>query len=135
MPAMINYDGEKFGRLLVLETFKGKGTPERYYCRCICECGKTKNVRSSHLAWGRIRSCGCLRSELSKHRTKLLHETGQINNTKHGYSKTAIYARWMGMKERCYNPKHKAFNDYGGRGIKVCDRWLESFEDWLNDLG
>lgn len=69
-------------------------------------------------------SCGCLREEMRPN----LHLT-------HGYSDTRLYGIWNSMIQRCTNPNVKAFKDYGGRGIRVCDKWLNSFEDFLADIG
>lgn len=56
-------------------------------------------------------------------------------NYRHGYHNTPIYNIWKGIKARCLNPKHKYFMDYGGRGITICDRWKESFLNFLEDMG
>lgn len=135
MAEMIDYSGERFGRLLVKSMTKLPGKPVRVMAICICDCGKEKMVRGTHLLSGRIRSCGCLRDEMSKERTTLLHRSGTMMNKTHGGSKTTLYKRWMGMKARCYNSNHMAHKDYGGRGIKVCDRWLESFQNFYDDMG
>lgn len=71
-----------------------------------------------------LKSCGCYR------KTQL-----SIRSITHGLSKTKEYAIWRSMKDRCYNPKVKRFPNYGGRGITVCDRWLNSFENFLEDMG
>jgi hypothetical protein len=70
------------------------------------------------------RSCGCLRSE-----------THTTHGTTKGGHKTPEYRAWQAMKNRCYYEGHVQFKDYGGRGIVVCERWLESFETFLADMG
>lgn len=93
---------------------------------CKCECGNEKVVRSDILNNGQSQSCGCLNSEISaKH------------NRKHGYSNISSpeYFAWCGMKARCNSPTNKDYHNYGGRGIKVCQRWLANFENFLIDMG
>jgi len=60
---------------------------------------------------------------------------GNKNGVTHGLSGTKTYYSWVAMINRCYNPKNDRYHNYGGRGIKVCDRWRESFENFLNDMG
>lgn len=121
-----NLVGGEFGKLKV-ESFSHK-EGGNYYWSCRCECGTLRIVDGSSLKSGRTRSCGCLKKELMK-----------SSRTTHGQYKdgktTTEINRWMGMKSRCYNLNSPHYKDYGGRGIKVCDRWLESFDNFFEDLG
>lgn len=118
--------GKKFGRLFVVsDRVRDVG---RTYCLCLCDCGNYKTILSSNLIRGKSISCGCFRSEYMK-KTKTIHGKAPRNNVVKEYS---IY---HGMISRCYNTNVKAYINYGGRGIKVCDRWLESFENFYEDVG
>jgi hypothetical protein len=97
---------------------------DKTYIKCICDCGNEKFIVKNSLVRGITVSCGCFIN--SKIRT--------IKKT-HGMSKTKAYRTYVGIKQRCYNPKFKNFNNYGGRGISICDRWLESFENFFTDMG
>lgn len=111
--------GEVFGRLKVIrEDDKRKG--KRYWI-CKCECGKTVSVVTSNLKNGSAKSCGCLRQE---NFIKML--------TSHGLSKTKIYKTWKSMKFRCYNENDKEYDRYGGRGIEICDEWLNKENGFIN---
>jgi hypothetical protein len=90
---------------------------------CICECGAVKAYRQSHLLDGVSRSCGCLSRET----------TSNIKRT-HGQSQSPEYNIWTLMRDRCGNPLSGSYKDYGGRGIKVCERWA-SFQAFINDMG
>lgn len=93
------------------------------YVLCKCDCGKEKVVRLSSLKSGDIKSCGCLRKSLAKEmfcKNKFC--------VKHGLSRTRLYRIWQAMKQRCMNKNRNSFNNYGGRGITVCDCWKDSFE-------
>lgn len=118
--------GSVFGRLTVTAACRDI----KYYV-CACSCGETKRVRVDHLRTGKIRSCGCLRNELSSSRTDNLHEA----NKTHGLSKSDVYDTWRGMKTRCGNKNNSAYSYYGGRGLSVCKRWLNSFENFISDMG
>ena len=121
-----NLIGQKFGRLLVIKKMDNNKWGS---CRwlCVCDCGKEKIIRDSHLKSGHTKSCGCLHKEkLIKRLTKHGH------NTRIKISKT--YNSWLSMIQRCTNPKNKNYKHYGDRGIKVCNRWLK-FENFLTDMG
>lgn len=111
--------GQKFHRLTV-QGIVGRHKNKHYLWRCICDCGNTKDTLASMLKRGQIHSCGCKQRE---------------NVTTHGMSSTPTYIVWRGMIVRCNNPKSERYCDYGGRGITVCDRWLNSFEAFLEDMG
>ena len=106
---------QRFGRLI---TQKYLG-----HCKweCQCDCGNATIVRADHLRSGCSRSCGCLRREDQSIRAKT-----------HGQRKTRLYKIWQGMWFRCENPNAKCYQNYGGRGIRVCDEWhrFEPFFDW-----
>ena len=125
----MNLDGEKFGRLIIVGKIIEK---RRTYCKCICECGNEIIVRFDCLKSGNTKSCGCLKREVSS-------ITVIGNSFKHGHALagkfTKEYRAWTNMKTRCYNSNVNNYHRYGGRGIKVCDRWLNDFEAFLNDVG
>lgn len=101
--------GDKFGRLTVLET--GKRAGRKYFAVCQCDCGSDpKAIRFESLLSGLTSSCGCYQRQQS---------------TTHGLTKSPHYKRWLHMIDRCTNESCAAYKDYGGRGIKVCDRWLD----------
>jgi hypothetical protein len=115
--------GDKFGENEVIaraeNTSKGSA---RWLVRC--SCGTERVVQSGSLMNGSSTSCGCLRIERMKRVA-----------TKHGRSRTSEYITWSCMKNRCSNPSHKHYENYGGRGITVCQEWLASFETFLSDMG
>lgn len=124
--------GKIFDRLTIIDYAKPYLCPNNQIKTkwlCLCICGKTKEVREDHLLAERIKSCGCFRKDFK--RTHGLSKC-QKEITK---EEKSTYSTWDAMIQRCTNPKNKKYNIYGGRGIKVCDRWLESFENFLNDMG
>ena len=126
--------GQRFGRLVVIRD-AGRDKRQRVKWECQCDCGQTRVVHSCNLTAGRQQSCGCLRDQ----RRAEIAEA----RTKHGHSRkgqrTRAYESWTGMVKRCTNPNARGWDDYGGRGVAVCDRWNPSaggsFENFLADMG
>lgn len=114
--------GQKFGRLTLIK-LSHRDTRYRQYWLCKCECGNEKIIEKGNLKTGSIKSCGCLKKELSNKRAY-----------KHGLARTTEYHIWASMKQRCLNKKTEHYNRYGGRGVKVCKRWLK-FENFHEDMG
>lgn len=135
MATLIDLTGQRFGRLVVLETFTGRTADGRLrrYCRCRCDCGNQKNVLTENLSVTHTRSCGCLHHELA----------GQWlpRHTKHGHalarSKSPEYLSWQALNARCGNPRANGYAQYGGRGITVDPRWRgeHGFVHFLADMG
>ena len=119
----VDITGQRFTKLVAIKP-TAKRCNGHIVWLCLCDCGNLCEVTAGNLRQGLTRFCGCLQKELAKKRF-----------TKHGQSKTLLWEIWMGVKARCLNPKHKSYHDYGGRGIKVCDGWLNSFENFLEDMG
>lgn len=115
--------GKKFGRLTVI----GVGAPYvsnnitkvRWLCKC--DCGNTVEVRASYLKDGRTKSCGCYQMEMTS-----------AACTTHGMSHSRLFAVWSSMIQRCTNENNSGYKNYGGRGICVCDEWMDfvAFKDW-----
>ena len=120
--------GKKFGKLQVIGVHD-TGSRKTYYV-CQCDCGNVKVVRADSLISGATKSCGCIKKEQDKINLSANH--------KHKMSGTRIYETWQDMKRRCYNKQNARYDRYGGRGITVCDEWLnnfQSFYDWAISNG
>lgn len=100
----------------------GKDRQPKLKRKCICKCGKIVWVQVHSLRTNATKSCGCIKKDFPMART-------------HGLSNTKEYRAYHLMKNRCYNPKLEHYAGYGGRGIKMCDRWLQSFENFYEDMG
>lgn len=115
----INREGEVYNSWHIVKySHTDKYKKRHYLCRCVCgyECVK----RVLKVVSGVSKSCGCQNVK---------------NHIKHGKSKTKVYNIWRNIKNRTTNPNSTQWEWYGGRGIKVCDRWLNSFEQFLKDMG
>lgn len=112
----VDISGQRFGRLTVI-CQKGINTQRKAMWLCKCDCGAERLISGGNLRNGHTQSCGCYKVEQTVSRS-----------TTHGSSKTRLYKIWCGMKERCYNPKNTAYENYGGRGIKICDSWVNDFD-------
>lgn len=116
--------GKRFGRLTVIKRAKNivyTNGRNRVAWECLCDCGSVCIGTASVLKIGDKKSCGCYRSETTKRRS-----------TKHGKRYERLYKVWLDMKKRCTNPNYKQYKDYGGRGIKVCEAWMEDFESFYD---
>lgn len=122
----IDLTGQRFGRLTIIERAGGlSGKSAKWLCRC--DCGNEKVTTRQKLIRGDVQSCGCLQREYM-----------QNGNVIHGGYKTRLYSIWHHMKYRCNNPNAPKYPLYGGRGITVCDEWINSFpafRDWALDNG
>ena len=118
---LIDLTGQRFGKLIVIERAPNQGRNTMWKCQC--DCGSITTTRSDSLRSNMTRSCGCL--------------IGEVNST-HGMSRgdgSYLYEIWKHMRYRCTNPNNHAWKDYGGRGIIVCERWMDSFENFYEDMG
>lgn len=119
MPKIYNLTGKKFGRLTTIERVRGK---QQVLYRCICDCGNVTFANATQLQKGLKKSCGCYKKEVTK-----------AMATKHGKTNTRQFRIWSHIKDRCYDYNCPKYKRYGGRGIKMCDEWLNNFQkfyDW-----
>lgn len=118
MSKLIDLTGKRFGKLTVICRVENNkhGQPQ---WRCHCDCGKETIVVGQKLRKGITKSCGCL---VYEQKTRLTH----------GMTGTVLHNRWLNMKSRCFNPHNKRYERYGGRGITICDEWLDfkNFYNW-----
>lgn len=124
MPALIDLTGRRFGRLTVTGRGLDKISPSRATTtwKCQCDCGKMVEVRSRSLISGKTKSCGCL-----------MVEKATVHGDARDGKQSRLYKIWADMLGRCRNPKIDGYHRYGGRGIKVCEEWANSyqaFKDW-----
>lgn len=117
--------GDVFGRLTTKVKLVEIVKARRFVAwECVCSCGNVLIVRQDSLRSGNTHSCGCFKADQTK-----------AALTKHGLSRSRIGRIWSAMKQRCYNANCSAYVNYGARGIRICDRWLESLADFAADMG
>lgn len=123
MPRIQDITGQKFGKLTAKEyMFTDKGKSSTWLCEC--ECGNTIPVVLVSLRNGNTQSCGCLRLENLRKKVST-----------HRKTHSSEYYAWSNMIQRCTNPKNPEYKNYGNRGIFVCDKWRNSFQSFLEDVG
>ena len=124
MTKEINIIGKKFGKLTVIKRGSLHIMPcgkRRYKLVCLCSCGKITEVLPNNLVRGNTTSCGCTKREIIKNGA----------HTTHGMRRTRLYNIWAGMINRTKNKNNNSYKNYGSRGIKVCDEWKNSFEEFM----
>ncbi len=117
---MKDLSGLKFGRMTVIRFNKLRYS--RYLWDCRCDCGTEKTVGAEDLKAGKVKSCGCLKSETTASR-----------NTTHGMIGHPLYSTWAGMLQRCRDTNRRDSQYYSLKGVKVCERWA-SFENFVSDM-
>lgn len=130
MGKFIDEAGNRFGRLVVISLADGHTKGQAYKWNCLCDCGNKRVVNGVSLRTSHVRSCGCLEKE----NLKLIHQNAHERIT-HGFSDHDLYQIWKGMIRRCQDKNHQSYHNYGGRGIKVCERWQNSLELFIKDMG
>jgi hypothetical protein len=122
--------GQRFGRLVTLERHSEKYKRTHWVCQC--DCGNKIRAENTNLMRGNTLSCGCWqrRQAIKAH---LTHGESRQRSKEQDCSKE--YSCWTSMRGRCLNPKNKRYKDYGGRGIIICERWINSYEAFLEDMG
>lgn len=118
----LDITGRRFGKLTAIKISENRTISGRLQWECRCDCGNIVFSVPYDLTSLRRKSCGC-------------SDMRAFGNKTHGMTNTPTYISWVACKVRCYNPEHSKYPYYGGRGITVCDRWLESFENFLEDMG
>jgi hypothetical protein len=116
MSTIKNIVGQRFGLLVVLKP-RGVDRHSKMRWLCACDCGNTSIAIGCDLRSGKTNSCGC-----------------RAGKRTHGLSGSWVYQCWWNMRSRCYNPNHPEYHLWGGRGIKMCDRWLNSVVDFHADI-
>lgn len=130
MSVVHHLEGKRFGRLTVVSVVRRTGTNRVISCRC--DCGTEKPIYEANLISGRSTSCGCFRSE----KNMALHTRhGEAGNAYHKRKPTPEYKTWQRIKARCFKTDGSDYRCYGARGITVCERWMNSFETFLEDMG
>lgn len=125
-----DFIGKTFGCLTIIEKLENRIVPSGMsrMVSCLCECGNIKSYQFHAIKNGKTRSCGC-------YSKKNATDRGRIGTEKHLMSYTPEYRAWASMKNRVCNPNSIGYNYYGGRGIVICERWLNSFDNFLEDMG
>lgn len=129
----LDLTGRRFGKLTVIEQCGKDRSGKNAIWLCDCDCGGNTKATTTHLRSGHTQSCGCLKQER-------FIEGGEKTRfkTKHNLCFTRLYRIWSGMKSRCYNPNEPKYHLYGGRGIGICDEWLndvQAFHKWAMENG
>lgn len=126
MVAPIDVTGARFGRAVAVECVGSNGHGRVW--RLDCDCGNSFEARLGDLRSGATTSCGCAQREATGNAART-HGMAWANGKRH-----PLYHAWLSMRQRCNNPRHKRYADYGGRGIGICKEW-DSFPQFLLDVG
>ncbi len=129
---LVDRTNKRYGRLIAHWPM-GKTRPRAILWLCSCDCGNLVSVRASNLGCLKTTSCGCAQIDAVR-RYAYKHGHGGSNLRK-GPPESDTYRVWLSMRSRCNRPSCPDYKYYGGRGIRICDRWQESFENFLADMG
>lgn len=125
MPKFIDLTGQTFNKLTVIKRVENNKKATKWLCKC--KCGNYVEVQGSNLKNEHTKSCSCYFYEQERKRI------GENNPYyKHGKTKSRLYEIWRGMKKRCYLHSHIYYKNYGGRGITICNEWLENFMNFYS---
>lgn len=124
MRQLIDAVGEKHGKLTIISRSKFKTKDGIVLWDCMCECGNIKRYQLWDLRAKKTKSCGCSKAEFIRKARTIHNGVNRIE-----------YRTWSGIKTRCYNKNDKQYKNYGGRGISMCSRWINSFENFISDMG
>ncbi len=127
--------GDRFHALTVLSVGFGvrPSGKKKYICECSCDCGEVITVETCNLASGNTKKCtNCAVISRAEKRSKHKASMSYKDKNPELYS---CYTRWQAIKRRCYKEGDSHYKNYGARGIKMCDRWINSFENFLIDMG
>lgn len=127
----IDVAGVRSGKLVAVKIVGKRGTANLWLCKC--DCGNETMAIATQIRRGEKTSCGCKKRERRKPRPDLVERNK--NNAVHGMTNTRTYYSWRAMKYRCEWSTSKDYPNYGGRGIKICKQWSESFSRFLEDMG
>lgn len=130
MGRLVDLSGRKFG-LLAVKSYAGLDGGKNASWNCLCDCGALCVIRGSRMRDGTTASCGCLVTTPMA-RIGIARGDGSLGK---GEAHRATYATWTSMRARCLSQDHPAYPGYGARGIGICERWLDSFENFLVDMG
>ena len=128
MARLLDIAGQRFGRVVVLKR-EGSASDKSALWRVRCDCGTEAVVAGRSLVTGHTQSCGCLQREKAG-AVHLRH-----GRARRGDARSALYRIWRSMIARCEYPNRPGYDNYGGRGIRVCERWRASFEAFAADVG
>lgn len=117
MSKLIDLTGKRFGQLTVIKQVQSSNKNSKWLCRC--DCGAYSEVYAPCLKSGSTKTCG-----------HGVIESTVKRSTKHGDCRTKLYMVWISIRERCHNPRNKSYDDYGKRGITICDEWDKSYESF-----
>jgi hypothetical protein len=136
MTVAMNLNGRRFTRLLVKERVENTGSGSAQW-RCVCDCGNEVVKTTTTLNADYSKSCGCLNREKRAERAAALGHASLIHGQSggKGVPESRTYKTWTSMRARCFRKSDEHFANYGARGITVCGRWRDSFENFLADMG
>lgn len=124
---IVDITGRRYGRVVIERViFPHPNSIKGAMCECICDCGNRYTRSRETIMAGKTNTCGCLRKENSARALKA--------RAKHGMEGTKTYSAWRSMKRRCLSKRCKSYPDYGGRGITVCEKWMD-FRGFFEDMG